>query len=302
MKKAVLTTILATSVFTLAACSSDDSSETVAETANSEITKEEFYNELKNKHGEEVLQQLVTNEVLTEKYDVSDEAVQKEVDALKEQYGDQFDQALESSGFEDVDAFKETIRQSLLQEQAAAETVDISEKEMKDYYERMKTEVQASHILVEDKETAEEVKKKLADGAEFSELASEYSSDGSAQQGGKLGYFGPGEMAQEFEAAAYKLDKGEISEPVQSQFGYHIIKVTDKRDAEDVKPYEEAKPEIKRTLVSQKVDQQKMQQHLQKIMDEAEIDVKLEEFEGLFKQESAEEGSGDSEEDGSSEE
>ncbi|SDJ43049.1 peptidylprolyl isomerase [Salimicrobium halophilum] len=295
MKKAILTTVLATSIFGLAACSSDESSETVVETGSSEITKEEFYNELKSKHGEQVLQQLVTNKVLSEKYEVSDEAVQSELDSLKEQYGDQFEMVLQQSGFENEDAFKETIRMSLLQEQAAAETVDISEEEMKDYYERMKTEVQASHILVEDEETANKVLEELNNGAEFGNLASEYSTDGSAQQGGKLGYFGPGEMAQAFEAAAYDLEAGEVSEPVQTQFGYHIIKVTDKREAEDVKPYEEAKAEIKRTLVSQKVDQQQLQQHMNEIMADADIDVKIEEFQGLFEQQqSSGQGNGNS--------
>ncbi|WP_076558690.1 peptidylprolyl isomerase [Salimicrobium flavidum] len=300
MKKAILTTVLATSVFGLAACSSDESSETVVETGNSEITQEQFYNELKNKHGEQVLQQMVTNKVLEEKYDVSDKAVQSELDSLKEQYGDQFEMVLQQSGFESEEAFKETIRSSLLQEQAAAETVDISEQEMKDYYERMQTEVQASHILVEDEETANQVKEELNNGAEFSNLASEYSTDGSAQQGGKLGYFGPGEMAPEFEAAAYGLEAGEVSDPVQTQFGYHIIKVTDKREAEDVKPYEEAKSEIKRTLVSQKVDQQQLQQHVSQIMQDAEIDVKLDEFQNLFEpQQSAEQGTGGSNSEGS---
>lgn len=302
MKKAILTTVLATSIVGLAACSSDESSETVVETGSSEITQEEFYNELKNKHGEQVLQQLVTNEVLSENYEVSDEAVQSELESLKEQYGDQFEMVLQQSGFENEDAFKETIRMSLLQEQAAAETVDISEEEMKDYYERMQTEVQASHILVEDEETANKVLDELNNGAEFGSLASEYSTDGSAQQGGKLGYFGPGEMAQEFEATAYDLEVDEVSEPVQTQFGYHIIKVTDKREAEDVKSYEEAKAEIKRTLVSQKVDQQQLQQHLNEIMADADINVKIEEFEGLFEQQSSgsegasSEGSGESSE------
>ncbi|ARI78112.1 peptidylprolyl isomerase [Halobacillus mangrovi] len=285
MKKIAITAAIAASVFTLSACSSNaDDSKTVVETSGGEITKEEFYQELKKSNGEQVLQQLVMKEVLANKYDVSDEAVNKELETLKEQYGDQFEMVLQQSGYGSEEEFKEVIRFSLLQEKAASEDVEISEEEMKQYYERMKTEVQASHILVKDEETAKEVKQKLEDGGDFGKLASEYSSDGSAQQGGKLGWFGPGKMAPEFEEAAYSLEKGEISEPVKTQFGFHIIKVTDKRDAEDVKPYEEAKEEIKRTLVSQKVDQAKLQEKMDKLMQEAEIDVKIEEYKDLFKQ------------------
>ncbi|MGP4069868.1 peptidylprolyl isomerase [Halobacillus sp. B29] len=305
MKKIVITAALAASVFTLSACSSNaDESETVVETSGGNVTKEEFYQELKSKNGEQVLQQLVMKEVLAEKYEVSDEAVNQELESLKEQYGDQFEMVLQQSGFSSEEQFKETIRFSLLQEKAAAEDVEISEEEMKQYYERMKTEVQASHILVSDEETAKEVKQQLEDGGSFAELAKEYSSDGSAQQGGELGWFGPGKMAPEFEAAAYELEKGEVSEPVKTQFGFHIIKVTDKRDAEDVKPYEEAKEEIKRTLVSQKVDQAKLQEKMNTMMQEAEIDVKLDEYKDLFKQqaEPAQAENGSSEENSSSEE
>ncbi|MBN9655858.1 peptidylprolyl isomerase [Halobacillus sp. GSS1] len=308
MKKIAITAALAASVFTLSACSSNaDESEAVVETNGGEVTKEEFYQELKSQYGEQVLQTLVMKEVLANNYEVSDEEVNKELDTIKEQYGDNFENILQQNGFADEEAFKETIRMSLLQEKAASEGIEISAEEMKNYYDRMKTEVQASHILVSDEETAKEVKEKIDNGEDFGELAAEYSSDGSAQQGGKLGWFGPGEMVAEFEDKAYELEPGEISEPVQSQFGYHIIKVTDKRDKEDIKPYEEMKDEIKRTLTSQKVDQAELQKKMDELMQNSEIDVKLEEFEGLFDKEEApvEEGTnpeGNNSEESSSEE
>ncbi|SDP25546.1 peptidylprolyl isomerase [Halobacillus sp. SY10] len=288
MKKIAITAALAASVFTLSACSSNaDESEVVVETNGGEVTKEEFYQELKSQSGEQVLQTLVMKEVLANNYEVSDEEVNKELETIKEQYGDNFENILQQNGFADEEAFKETIRMSLLQEKAASEGIEISEEEMKNYYDRMKTEVQASHILVSDEETAKEVKEKIDNGEDFGELAAEYSSDGSAQQGGKLGWFGPGEMVAEFEDKAYELEPGEVSEPVQSQFGYHVIKVTDKRDKEDIKPYEEMKEEIKRTLTSQKVDQAELQKKMDELMQNSEIDVKLDEFEGLFDKEEA---------------
>ncbi|MYL51153.1 foldase [Halobacillus litoralis] len=303
MKKIAITAALAASVFTLSACSSNaDESEVVVETNGGEVTKEEFYQELKSQSGEQVLQTLVMKEVLANNYEVSDEEVNKELETIKEQYGDNFENILQQNGFADEEAFKETIRMSLLQEKAASEGIEISEEEMKNYYDRMKTEVQASHILVSDEETAKEVKEKIDNGEDFGELAAEYSSDGSAQQGGKLGWFGPGEMVAEFEDKAYELEPGKVSEPVQSQFGYHIIKVTDKRDKEDIKPYEEMKEEIKRTLTSQKVDQAELQKKMDELMQNSEIDVKLDEFEGLFDKEEAPAAEGTNPEGNNSEE
>ncbi|WP_173917016.1 peptidylprolyl isomerase [Halobacillus sp. Marseille-Q1614] len=304
MRKILVSAALAASVLTLSACNSGDDSETVVETSGGDVTKEEFYQELKKSSGEQVLQQLVIAEVLKANYEVSDEAVEEEFNNLKEQYGDQFDTVLEQSPYEDEEDFKESIRLSLLQEQAAAEEVDISEEKMKQYYERMKTEIKASHILVEDEETANEVKEKLNNGESFEDLAKEYSSDGTAENGGDLGFFGPGQMDQAFEEAAYSLEVDEVSDPVQSQFGYHIIKVTDKREAEDVESYEDSKAEIKRTLVSQNIDQQQLQEKINQLIQDSEIDVKIEEYKDLFKQPEApanEGGEGSSEESGNEE-
>lgn len=91
--------------------------------------------------------------------------------------------------------------------------------------------IQASHILVDTKEEAEALLQQLKDGADFAELAKEHSKDeGSAIQGGDLGIFGRGRMVQEFEEAAYSLEVGELSDVVESEFGYHIIKLTGKQN------------------------------------------------------------------------
>lgn len=93
------------------------------------------------------------------------------------------------------------------------------------------TEVRARHILVKTKEEAEELIKKLEAGAKFEDLAKENSTDGSAANGGDLGYFTTGQMVPEFEKAAFALNKGEYTkEPVQTQFGFHVIQVEDKRE------------------------------------------------------------------------
>ncbi len=91
-------------------------------------------------------------------------------------------------------------------------------------------EVRASHILVDSEEKAKSLIAELDAGKDFAELAKANSSDGSAAEGGDLGYFGPGRMVAEFEQAAMALEVGQYTkEPVKSQFGWHIIKVTDKR-------------------------------------------------------------------------
>lgn len=144
--------------------------------------------------------------------------------------------------------------------------ITVDDEQIKDYYEanmekfKQPEQVKASHILlkVEDPKKEEEVKKKahdiykkLKEGKDFSKLASQYSQDpGSKDKGGDLGYFERGKMVKEFEEVAFTLNPGEISEPVKTQFGYHIIKVEDKKP-EGTKTLEEAKEEIIKILKSQ---------------------------------------------------
>lgn len=113
-------------------------------------------------------------------------------------------------------------------------------------------EVRASHILVDAKEKAEEIIKKLDGGADFAELAKENSKDGSAAEGGDLGFFGPGRMVPEFEKAAMALEVGAYTkEPVQTQFGWHVIKVTDKRQ-QVPPPYDQVKDQVKGAIITEK--------------------------------------------------
>lgn len=91
-------------------------------------------------------------------------------------------------------------------------------------------EVSARHILVETEDKAKELKEKIKAGGDFIALAKENSKDpGSKEDGGNLGYFGHGQMVEQFEAVVFKLPKGEVSDPVKTQFGWHLIKIEDKR-------------------------------------------------------------------------
>lgn len=91
-------------------------------------------------------------------------------------------------------------------------------------------EVSARHILVETEEKAKELKEKITAGADFATVAKENTKDtGSKEDGGNLGYFGRGQMVPQFEEVVFKLNKGDVSDPVKTQFGWHLIKIEDKR-------------------------------------------------------------------------
>lgn len=94
----------------------------------------------------------------------------------------------------------------------------------------MAQKIRASHILVDDKQQAEQLKKALDSGnAEFADLAENHSQGPSSENGGDLGFFGKGKMAKPFERAAFDLDVGEVSDPVKTEFGWHLIKKTDEK-------------------------------------------------------------------------
>lgn len=112
----------------------------------------------------------------------------------------------------------------------------VKEADVKREYDRLvarmknEQEVRARHILVASEQEAKDIKARLDKGESFEKLAAEVSKDpGSAKEGGDLGYFTQGKMVKSFSDAAFKLSKGQISAPVKSDFGWHIIKVEDKR-------------------------------------------------------------------------
>ncbi len=110
-------------------------------------------------------------------------------------------------------------------------------------------EVRARHILVETEDKAKEIFEKIAHGEDFARMAKEHSKDpGSKDDGGDLGYFARGQMVPVFEETAFKLKKGDISQPVQSQFGWHIIKVEDRRQR-GAPPFDAIKDRIIASLV-----------------------------------------------------
>lgn len=137
------------------------------------------------------------------------------------------------------------------------EGIQVTDEESKVFYEENPQyfsegeQVKASHILVETIEKANEIVEEMKGELSFEDAAMKYSTCPSNQKGGDLGFFQKGQMVPEFEAVAFAMENDAVSEPVQTQFGYHIIKKTDHKKS-DVKPLSEVADQIKQQLLIQK--------------------------------------------------
>lgn len=149
-------------------------------------------------------------------------------------------------------------------EQEVRSKIEVNQSEIDGYFERQKEEVRARHILLKTEEEALAVLAQIKAGADFDKLAKEKSQGPSAQKGGDLGYFRDGDMVPEFSDAVFQMKKGEVSGPVQTQFGYHIIKLEDRRTIEPgerihashivTKTYEEAQEILERLKKGEKFE------------------------------------------------
>lgn len=138
------------------------------------------------------------------------------------------------------------------------EKTKVGDEDVKKHFESHRAEfktgeeVRASHILVKTEEEARKAQERLAQGADFGSVAKELSLDpGSKGKGGDLGFFSRGQMVPEFEAAAFSLAAGKVSSPVKTQFGYHLIKVTKKKEGKP-QEYEEVAPHLRQRLLREK--------------------------------------------------
>lgn len=235
----------------------------------------------KDKYKTLVLDQMINTELLAQNAEkegikVTDKEIQSSYNDLKTYVNsdEQIKKSAEDLGISD-DFLKEQAKLSLLiqksQEKFYSEE-KVSDSEMKKYYdehidEYKKDEVEASHILIKTtddqnkplpeadqkkaKEKAEKVLKEVKAGGDFAELAKKYSQDpGSAANGGALGAFGKGMMVKEFEDAAFGMEPGQVSDLVKTDFGYHIIKVTDR--IKETTSFDEAKEGIKEEILKNK--------------------------------------------------
>ena len=201
----------------------------IAKVGSAGITQADFQRELKSLP--DYAQQLFQGEAGREKF--LDEIIKKEIlyqEALKKgiDKNPDFNRKLEE--------FKKLTLASELLEKEIMSKDKVTEQEVREYYDKHKTDftttsqLRASHILVKTEAEADKVLARLKKGEKFEDIAKKDSLDTvSAKNGGDIGYFGRGQLVPEFERAAAGLKVGEVSGPVQTQFGYHIIKVTDKK-------------------------------------------------------------------------
>jgi len=240
----------------------------VATVGSEKITKDELYNYLVKQGGEQVVDALISEKIIkleaqknNIKVDTSE--IDEEVATYEEMYGGKelLEAALASSSF-DMDYLRGNIEKNLTIKKLLEPTIEITEAEILDYFTKNKTsfdqqeQVSARHILVETLETAKEVLDKLNAGESFETLVGEYSIDTSTKEnGGKLGLFGRGKMAPEFEQAAFAAQIGKLVGPVKTDFGYHVLIVDEKKEAIEA-TLESKKDEVRDVLLNQKIQSQ----------------------------------------------
>lgn len=255
-----------------------DGDDIVVQVDGKTITANDLYEELKKQSGQSVAINLIDDYILNKEYETTsemEESAESTIETYKNTYGDSYEQFLEYNGISDDNELKELLIKNSKLTSATEDYIkdNLTEKEMKEYYENnIVGDISAKHILIsyeededlsdeeneakkeEAKAKAEEVIEKLKNGEDFSTLAKEYSDDeGTKENGGDLGYFNTGDMVEAFETAAYALDVNEYTtEPVETEYGYHIIMKTGQKD----KPsYKKSKDTIKEKLVEEKKEE-----------------------------------------------
>lgn len=236
---------LATALFAaaLTACSGGGSVVTVNGQA---ISKADFDNKLEGSPSARgTLQQMVQEALITQyaknnNITVSDDEIKKKEDSLKANFpAGSWDDMLKSRGLSEDDVHN-ALREQIIVDKALGKDVKVSDKQIKDYFDKNHAafdkpeQVRARHILVADLATANKVEAELKKpGADFAAVAKQYSMDpGSKDKGGELGFFRRGQMVPAFDKAAFTLPINQISQPVHSPFGYHIIQVEERQTGE----------------------------------------------------------------------
>jgi peptidyl-prolyl cis-trans isomerase C len=225
---------------------------------------------------------------------IDDSEIDSKMQQLRGQFPTQeaFEKAIKDRGMT-VDTVRKDARVDLsvnkVMDAEVAAVPGPSDADAKAFYDKnpdrfkQDEQVRASHILVRVDQNADaatrrkaraeidSVLKQAKAGVDFAKLAQEHSQDGSAAQGGDLGYFPKGQMVPEFDKVAFSTPKGQLSGVVTTQFGYHVIKVVDRKPARVV-PYEEAQPQIKQFLEQQK-KQERADAFIEGLKKKAKIEV-----------------------------
>jgi peptidyl-prolyl cis-trans isomerase C len=264
VKKATVFALVGILILALfSGCATKKEGEIVAQVGDKEITVEDLEKEWK------AASRLIIQGVpeLQRKKELVDKLIGDQV-VILEAYKEGLDNAVEADTM--FAQQKGRILLNVLYQKEIADKAKVTEAEMKKEYEMMQQEVHASHILVESKEEADEITKQLKGGADFAELAKEKSIDPSAKEnGGDLGFFRWGRMVPEFQEVAFKLKDGEISKPVETKYGWHVIQVVERRDLEQP-PFEESK-----TLIENQLGRRKKEQRVEEYYEQLKKKVRF---------------------------
>ncbi|MEA3297548.1 MAG: peptidylprolyl isomerase, partial [candidate division Zixibacteria bacterium] len=150
-------------------------------------------------------------------------------------------------------ANKDRFLLDILAKKEIVDKAEANETEIKDFYNHLEYRIRASHIVVADKDTAQAIFERIESGENFEKLAYEYSIDPSAKKNkGDLGYFSWGALVDEVQDVAFRMEPGEISPPVKSVLGYHIVKLVDKLANEQRKDFKTMKDEIEQQIIARK--------------------------------------------------
>ena len=238
-----------------------------------------------------VEKELLYQESRSKDISVDDDIVEEELDQIRNSFADAdaFDEAVQQMGYS-IDFLKKEIRtnmaiQALLDQELAAKA-EVSEDEIKTFYESKPDnfttpeQIRASHILIGPDsgglDKIKEIRASVAKGGDFEQLAKEHSDCPSGQNGGDLGYFGRGQMVDAFEKAAFALEINEISDIVETRFGYHIIRLEERRP-EEVKAFDAVKADIETQIRRQKVSDQ-MQPYMESLQEKYPVEILLPEI------------------------
>jgi len=281
MKKWIAAFAVVFGLISVSACG-NSGNDNIVKTDAGNITQDQFYKELKDQVGDQVLQNMVYEKILSKKYKVTKKEIDNKVQELMDQNQitsqDQLEQVLAQNG-STVQDLRDNVKFQLLVFKATTDGVKVSDKEMQDYFDKNKdslVQVKASHILVKDEKTANEVEQKIKNGEDFAKLAETYSTDTATKdKGGDLGWFNKGVMYQEFEDKAFSMKKGEISAPVKTDAGWHIIKLVDKKDTLD-----DFKSQVKEAVLQSKAKD--TQTVLDKLTKDNHVKVEDKDFKDLF--------------------
>ena len=253
----------------LAGCSGEKvENDVLATVGDTEILYTDLADQLIELQGKDTLETMITNEIVKQeaekaKVEVSEEDIDTEYENYINYYGgeESFNSMLQMYGMT-ADDIRKDIENSLLTEKVIASTIEVKDDELKTYFDEnaanyeTSAEVAAKHILVETEEDAKSVLDRLNKGEEWDALAAEMSTDKSNKdKGGDLGFFGEGVMVEAFQTAAFAQEVGTISEPVQTDYGFHIINVYDKKEAKAA-VFEDVKDKVKDDYVYAKVSEQ----------------------------------------------